>query len=124
MVYIIFLFWGIGSLMTSSAIFSTLDFYSLQSHSQKPLTTYSFASLGPQCLSQILMLTHGHLLSDRVKIQIAFFLVGLLCIIMPFAAQIQPIPIDPTSTNVNEINYWTCFGILVLLGIFTGFVAS
>ena len=47
MVYIIFLFWGIGSLMTSSAIFATLDYYVLQSGSPSPLTTFSFASLGP-----------------------------------------------------------------------------
>ena len=69
------------------------------------------------------MLKYGHLLSDRIKLQISFAMIGLLMISMTFVADIQPVD----SLKVDKFyegNYWSCFAMLVLMGIFNAFVSS
>ena len=118
-VYFIFLSWGFGMLMVSSAVFSILDYFSVQTKGYilDPTSSFSFAALAPQCICQMALMYVGHKFSERFKIQISFAGMAILCMIITFAGSIGTI-------DDRALRYWLSFSCVAVMGMFAGFLAT
>lgn len=110
-VYAIFLLWGIGVLLPWNAVLTCFGFFIEEMPGYQPAFVYPFAVNGLNALSQIWVIVYGYKYSNRVKIQLVFFLAGLLTLALPLLAHLLP---DPKTKFI------VCFLALNLFGLLNG----
>ena len=74
-----------------------------------PASTYPFAVNFCVGLIQIVLVVYGSKISNTMRLVPCFIIVGIIMVILPFLANIG-----------GAVAYWSCFSILVFLGIFYG----
>jgi equilibrative nucleoside transporter 1/2/3 len=112
-VYWIFLLWGIGILLPWNAVLTCFDFFSDEMPGYKPAFVYPFAVNGLNSFFQFLIVLQGHKVSDRVKVQMTFFCLGILIVILPLLTHFLSTP---------EVKFYGTFTLLLVFGMFNGVV--
>ena len=74
-----------------------------------PASTYPFAVNSTVGLIQIILVVYGAKISNTMRLIPCFIIVGIIMVILPFLADMG-----------GAAAYWSCFGTLILLGIFYG----
>ena len=112
-VYYIFLLWGIGVLLPWNSVLSTFDFfdYEMDGYTLIPSFVYPFAVNGLATVTQVVVLIHGHKVSEQVKVQVCFVIEAIIMLILPLLAHII------TSTSGS---FWACFFLLLIFGAVNG----
>lgn len=111
MVNIIFLLWGIGVLLPWNAVLTCFDFLSAEMKGYQPSFIYPFAVNGLNAFSQIVVILYGHKISNRVKIQFAFYAACVIILALPLMAHFLP---------TAQIKFVSCFILLMCFGIING----
>lgn len=112
-VNIIFLLWGIGVLLPWNAVLTCFDFLSAEMKGYQPSFVYPFAVNGLNAFSQLVVILYGHKLSNRVKIQFAFYAACVIILALPLMAHFLP---------TAQIKFVSCFILLMCFGVINGAV--
>mmetsp|Transcript_17769 Transcript_17769/g.30085 ORF Transcript_17769/g.30085 Transcript_17769/m.30085 type:complete len:177 (+) Transcript_17769:312-842(+) len=79
----------------------------------QPAFVYPFAVNGLLAITQVIMVVYGHKYSDRLKIQLGYFVASLIFLSLPFASHYGQSP---------GSKFYTCFFILFFFGFVSGVV--
>ena len=79
----------------------------------RPEFVYPFAVNGLLAVTQLIMVFYGYKFSNRLKLQLGFFMAALVMFSLPFSSHLGK---SPTQ------KYWTSFGILFFFGFISGIV--
>ena len=96
-----------------------LDYYTIVigNYFFDPSTSFSFAGLAPQLITQFVLMKYGHLISERFKIQGIYLLMAIGFVCIPILGQV--------GTNEDHgLRYWVFFSLVLTLGTFNGVLVN
>jgi len=78
----------------------------------KPSFYFGFGNNGFLCFTMLFMIAYGHKFSDRLKIQVSFFLGSIILISLPI--------LSSNALDTPKARFFTVFSALFLFGIING----
>jgi hypothetical protein len=106
-VYIVFVIYGIGTILPWNAVISCFDFFQHTMPDYNPLSVYPFAVNFMQIFAMCYVFMRNDYKMYNLRISLSFFIISAFMIGFPFLAELK-----------NGAGFWSMFFALLPFGFF------